>query len=225
MSLVSATTLMSLTEKFLLKSLPIFLPIVVVWALCHERRILNCGLPLSAEGLADAARMGVRFPEKVRVMQVERIPLLNGWMAKMISCVIPDVSSSTVGLSLGYGIYVRTHLGNNRHLIAHECVHTGQYERCGGVSPFLRAYLGECFEYGYPNGPFEQEAILRSMEVLDWLLAAIISVDSFARSVSVTDGSATQTKRVCSSPGYGDAYSNGRVVCTSLTSRSAILLG
>jgi hypothetical protein len=167
MSLVFVNALMSLTAKLLLKSLPMFLPLVVAWALCHERRILKCGMPLNAQGLADAARMGVRFPEKVRVMQVERIPLLNGRLVKMISRVIPDVSSSTVGLSLGYGIYVRSRLGRNRHLIAHECVHTGQYERCGGVSRFLRAYLGECFEYGYPNGPLEQEAILRSMDVLD----------------------------------------------------------
>lgn len=47
-------------------------------------------------------------------------------------------------------------------MIAHECVHTGQYERYGSAAGFLRTYLGECLEYGYLATPLEQEAIQRS---------------------------------------------------------------
>ena len=44
--------------------------------------------------------------------------------------------------------------------MAHELVHTTQYERLGGIEAFLRPYLLECLSApGYPHGPMEQEAI------------------------------------------------------------------
>ena len=43
--------------------------------------------------------------------------------------------------------------------IAHELAHTEQYERLGGIEPFLRQYLSECLTIGYPAAPMEQEAI------------------------------------------------------------------
>ena len=42
--------------------------------------------------------------------------------------------------------------------MVHELAHTIQYERLGGIKPFLRAYLEECLSLGYPNGPLEQKA-------------------------------------------------------------------
>ena len=44
-------------------------------------------------------------------------------------------------------------------LIVHELVHTSQYEKLGGFLPFLRKYLMECINIGYPEAPMEQEAI------------------------------------------------------------------
>ena len=38
-------------------------------------------------------------------------------------------------------------------------LHTAQYERLGGFRAFLKTYLTECIELGYPNSPLEQEAI------------------------------------------------------------------
>ena len=55
---------------------------------------------------------------------------------------------------------------DDRRLLAHECVHTGQYERLGGFKPFLKAYLRECIDPGYPDGPLEREAIERSRRVV-----------------------------------------------------------
>jgi hypothetical protein len=43
-------------------------------------------------------------------------------------------------------------------LIAHELVHAAQYERLGGILPFLRQYLVECLTIGYANAPMELEA-------------------------------------------------------------------
>ena len=153
--------------KLPLRFLPVLLPIATLWVEREERRILRKGIPLSPEGLMDAAKMGVAHPERIRLMEVERIPWLNGPFMKLLSCAMPAVSSNTVGLSLRYGIYIRSRYRGNRHLISHECVHTGQYERCGSVAGFLRAYFTQCLEAGYPDAPMEQEAIKRSAELDD----------------------------------------------------------
>jgi hypothetical protein len=44
-------------------------------------------------------------------------------------------------------------------LIVHELVHTSQYEKLGGFLPFLRKYLLQLINIGYPDAPMEQEAI------------------------------------------------------------------
>jgi len=37
--------------------------------------------------------------------------------------------------------------------------HTMQCEKFGGFYPFLKKYLWECIEIGYPEAPLEQEAV------------------------------------------------------------------
>lgn len=154
--------------KWLTILFPLLLPIAVQWVKWHERRILREGQPLSVAGLADALKMGVREPHRIRVMAVERIPLLNGRALRWLSRWVPEISAHTVGLSLRYGIYVRSKYGSDRHLLAHECVHCGQYERHGGnIGKFLHAYFSECIEWGYASSPMEQEAILKSSRLDD----------------------------------------------------------
>jgi hypothetical protein len=65
----------------------------------------------------------------------------------------------------GLGLPSLTFFWQDRRIIAHECVHTAQYERLGGFAEFLRDYLHECLEVGYPAGPLEQEAIHKSEQV------------------------------------------------------------
>ena len=148
--------------NLLLKVLPLILPLAVKWVEWEERKILANGVPLSPDERADAVCMGVAHPEKIRLMRVERIPVFNGMFVSGLSRLIPAVSPDTVGLSLRYGVYIRSPFWNDRRLIAHECVHTGQYERHGSIAAFLRAYLTQCIEVGYPNAPMEQEAVLRA---------------------------------------------------------------
>ncbi|HEX8372839.1 MAG TPA: hypothetical protein VF585_08675, partial [Chthoniobacterales bacterium] len=69
------------------------------------------------------------------------------------------------GLALGYGIFVRSDRESDRFLVAHELVHTAQYERCGSCTAFLRQYLHECLIVGYPAAPMEQEAILTTLRL------------------------------------------------------------
>lgn len=153
--------------KLMTRLLPLVLPIASVWVAAHEQKILRLGVPLTAGEIADALEMGVAHPEKIRLMKADNIPLLNGVLVKIAARFFPDISANTVGLSLRYGIYVRSRYWRNRGLVAHECVHTGQYERLGGISEFLRVYFTQCLETGYPDAPLEQEAIIRSAGLLD----------------------------------------------------------
>lgn len=145
--------------------LAVVIPLAAKWVEREEKRILRDGVPLDRQGLLDAGRMGVCHPEKIRLMKVDHIPILNSRFMELLSRMIPAVSASTVGLSLGYGIYVRSGYWGNRQLVAHECVHTAQYERYASRSRFLREYFSQCLVCGYPSAPLEQEAILRSAEL------------------------------------------------------------
>ena len=133
------------------------LPAVCAWARRQETQILRLGAPLDRGALAEAQRAGVREPERVRALVVKCVPphLPPGLsrMAARLNWGPP----TTAGMSLGYGIFLRADQVGRRDLLAHELVHTAQYERLG-FRPFLREYLYECFTAGYPLGALETEA-------------------------------------------------------------------
>ena len=69
------------------------------------------------------------------------------------------ISALTGGLTLRYGIFIRSDCRFNRAMVVHELGHTAQYERLGGFESFLRQYLFQCLTIGYPDAPMEQEVI------------------------------------------------------------------
>jgi len=138
------------------------LPRAAAWASGEESRILAAGIALTATQLSDARRVGVAQPERIRLLVVDSIPRPDDPILRAASEATGLLSPFTAGLSLRYGIYVRSEFVDDRFLIAHELVHTAQYERCGGIIEFLRQYLHECLAIGYPDAPMEQEAIILS---------------------------------------------------------------
>jgi hypothetical protein len=151
--------------RALLRALPVCLPLAVRWVSQQEQRILRAGVPLDEPHLTDARLMGVVHPESVRLLKVDQVPLpadrLLRWAAQQTKLICSD----TAGMTMRYGIFVRSDCWQKRRLIAHECVHTAQYERLGGIGEFLSRYLRECLEVGYPSGPLEQEALLKSQQI------------------------------------------------------------
>lgn len=117
------------------------------------------GVPLTDSLLADARRIGVQRPERVRLRVVNQVPGgMPDWLRKALQ-PLGLCSPLTSGMSLRYGIFVRSDCWGDQRLVRHELVHTQQYERLGGFWPFLRSYLFECLaEPGYPFGLLEQEA-------------------------------------------------------------------
>lgn len=135
------------------------LPLACAWAEEQEARILREGVPLTASQLANARVIGVVHPERVRLRVVEEIPLPLNPVLRDAAEKTGLISPMTIGLTLRYGIFIRSEFRGERRLVVHELVHTAQYERLGGFRPFLEQYLRECITPpGYPFGALEREA-------------------------------------------------------------------
>lgn len=134
------------------------LPLAAEWATEQERRVLCEGVPLSKEELADAKAIGVRNPERVRLLRVDSIPVPTHPLLRAAAASINFITAAPRGLALDYGIFVRADHWGDRELIAHELAHTAQYQRLGGILPFIQTYLGQCATVGYDQAPLELEA-------------------------------------------------------------------
>jgi hypothetical protein len=141
------------------------LPLAAEWAAGQEQRILRDGVPLLDNEIVDARIAGIREPGRVRLLKVDSIPSPSHPMLKAACDATNFVPAAPRGLTLHYGIFVRSDCWRDRALIAHELVHTAQYERLGGILPFLREYLLECATIGYSEAPMEQEALATGARV------------------------------------------------------------
>ena len=141
------------------------LPVAASWARALEARILREGVPLSQEEIEDACSLGVREPARVRLLSLASVPRPEDPLLRAAAATVQFLTPATRGLALRYGIFVRQDCWRDRALVAHELAHTAQYERLGGLQPFLRQYLFECLTIGYPAAPMEQEAIAAAHRV------------------------------------------------------------
>lgn len=142
------------------------LPLACTWAMEQERVILAEGVALAAGQIADARRVGVEQPERIRLLRVAQIPQPSHPARAAAVGATRLISPLTAGLTVRYGIFIRADSWQDRSLIVHECAHAMQYERLGGFEAFLRPYLMECVNPpGYPFGPLEQEAIRLQIEI------------------------------------------------------------
>ena len=137
---------------------PVMLPPGCAWIAAQERRILAEGQPLDPEQMADACALGIAEPDRVRLLALPRLPLPHNRFVRTLGLWTGTLSAETVGLSVRYGIFLRTPFDRDRRLLAHELTHTRQYERLGGIRPFLRRYLHECLTDGYLFAAMEREA-------------------------------------------------------------------
>ena len=148
-----------MTQESLLSQFEMLLPLAAAWATEQEREILRDGVSLSAGEIADACAIGVKEPDRVRLLRIETIPRPTQPQLRAACDAIDFLTPATRGLTLGHGIFIRSDCWRDRSLIVHELAHVAQYERLGGILPFLRRYLFECLTVGYSAAPLEQEAI------------------------------------------------------------------
>lgn len=133
------------------------LPLARAWAKKQERWILRVGQPLTHEQMIDARRIGILRADDVRVARVPMIPPRMHPALRYLAARFGMKFEGTIGMALGYGIFIREDIELSRALLAHELAHVRQYERLGHRE-FLRQYLHECLTLGYPLGSLEAEA-------------------------------------------------------------------
>ena len=111
------------------------------WAQNQEAYILKHGVPLTKDQVADARRVGVRDPGRVRVLVVDRIPLPADRELAEAARRAQIITDASRAVAIGYGIIVRADSWQNRELLLHQLVHVAQCERSGGLEPFVSEYL------------------------------------------------------------------------------------
>lgn len=126
----------------------------VSWAKEHSQRIVQNGEPLDVMELETAIKTGVAHPERVRIFVVETIPFPEERELQKTANEFNLLGEDTAGLTLGYGIYVRTGCYTSS-LLAHEFRHVYQYERAGSIDAFIYEYIHQIFKYGYHLAPLE----------------------------------------------------------------------
>ncbi len=89
--------------------------------------------------------------------EVTRIPLPDDPELRDAAFRAGMLGPGTIGLTLGYGIYIVKDHRSNR-LVSHECRHVYQYEVAGSIAAFLPQYLEQVLSVGYAAAPFEIDA-------------------------------------------------------------------
>lgn len=140
-------------------------PLATVWVSRQQELIQQRGMELDREQCEDALAAGVRCPEKVRFRVTHPVPLPVPIVLRQMLARFGWLEDDVAGMTLGYGIHLDVHWASSREVMVHELVHVAQYERLGGIRPFLQAYLRECLIHGYPHGPLEREAISRQRQI------------------------------------------------------------
>lgn len=130
-------------------------PATARWAAGHERHILAEGRPLDRDGLAFALELEIPEPEGIRVLEVKSVPLPAPRPLVQLAGRWGLPLFEPAGMALGRGIYL---LDGHSRVLRHELVHVAQYQRLGGIGPFMSRYLTECLVHGYHDAPLEVEA-------------------------------------------------------------------
>lgn len=133
------------------------LPSVIAWAESASAQVIAAGSPLSPEALDVARRVGVREPERVRVLRVDAMPKPADPVLRRVAMATGLLGPDSRALTLGYGIQIK-HTAESPAVLAHECRHVHQYEIAGSIGAFLALYLAQIVAYGYRDAPLEIDA-------------------------------------------------------------------
>ena len=88
-----------MNRQSLLSQFEKLLPLAAKWAAAVEKRILREGVPLSEQGLLDARALGVREPERVRLLALPSVPTPSDLTLKTAVAAIQFLTPATRGLA------------------------------------------------------------------------------------------------------------------------------
>lgn len=138
----------------------ILLPQYIEWGYQTEAKGLKLGIPLDEDGLKLARDVGVKSPEKIRIVYVDEVPFpYDNFALKMLGESVGFIGENIIveAQAFGYSIYVRNDYEFDKPKLAHEIVHVLQIER-SNFEDVTFQHLSDLAKYGYSNAPLEVEA-------------------------------------------------------------------
>ena len=149
----------------------ILLPQYIEWAHKNDQKGLEIRKPLNEQELALAAEIGIKYPEKVRVVYVDGVPFpYENFALKFFGEAVGIVGKGIINNAqvFGYSIYARKDFVLNRPKLAHELVHVLQIERAS-LDEVVTQHFFDMAEYGYHQAPLEVEAAKANIKYsADW---------------------------------------------------------
>ena len=139
------------------------IPKAIAWVTEQSELIFRSGVPLNDEQTAIASSVGVAHPEKIRILEVDELPIPEDIELRQAIQTSGLLSPNMSGLTMGHGIYIRHGQATTR-LLSHEFRHVYQYEQAGSITAFLSVYLQQVLTVGYQHAPLEIDA--REHEIL-----------------------------------------------------------
>ncbi len=130
----------------------------VVFVQRSERMALNTGRKLTAAEMQYARTVGVKFPEKIRVVYGFSFPAPKDKILLKEFKALGFGSMMEGGRTNGYGIFIKRYFPKSGSILKHEFVHVRQMEQRKGVRPLVKQYLLEAMTYDYFDIPLEVEA-------------------------------------------------------------------
>ena len=138
----------------------VLLPQYIEWAHETDQKGLEIGKPLNEQELALAAEIGIKNPEKVRIVYLDEVPFpYESFALKVFGEAVGLVGEGIINNAqvFGYSIYARKDFVLNRPKLAHELVHVLQIERAS-LDEVVTQHFFDMAEYGYDQAPLEVEA-------------------------------------------------------------------
>lgn len=134
-----------------------YMPLALEFVKNNERRALENGVPLLPQYLDIAQRVGIKNPEKVRVLYVDELPMPQNESLKFQMERLGLDSPYLVGMTYGYGIYIKHAAKGDKLLLSHELIHVRQAEELS-LEGITREYFLQLKIFGYRESPIEIEA-------------------------------------------------------------------
>ncbi len=133
------------------------LPKAIAWAEQLATQVANDGIPISEELQALARRLGVMYPENIRIMEVQHLPKPDDPELCHACFAAGMLGANMTGLTLGYHIMALSGCCTPA-LLAHEFRHVYQFEEAGSLTAFLTIYSEQVLAFGYNGAPLEWDA-------------------------------------------------------------------
>ena len=138
----------------------VLLPQYIDWAQETDEKGVEIGTPLNNEERLLAEEIGIKHPEKVRIVYVDDVPYpYDNFALKVFGEAVGLVGEGITNNAqvFGYSIYGRKDFELTRPKLAHELVHVLQVERAS-LDKVVTQHFFDMAEYGYDKAPLEVEA-------------------------------------------------------------------